>query len=107
MHAEELARFHESRMVREHRFEPRDPVAAHTGLAVREPLDARAERRTDLFKHFRGVGHRHTADEINVATHGCYEPAQTSAWIFRSVRTVSSERARAMSHSVAIPNFGA
>src|SRR5580704_16512728 len=74
MHAEELTRFHESRMVREHRFEPRDPVAAHTGLAVRQPLNARAERRTDLFKHFRGVGHRHTADEINVATHAATSP---------------------------------
>ena len=34
-------------------------------------------------------------------------PPQTSAWICSSLRTVSSERARAMPHSVAMPNAGA
>src|SRR5580704_6460075 len=69
VHAEELAGFLQRRIVRKHRLEPGDPVAARAGLAVRQPLDARAESGADGFKHFRRIRHRHAADEINVARH--------------------------------------
>ena len=105
VHAEELARFHKGRIVGKDRLEPGDPVAALAGFAVRQPLDARAERGADLREDVLRIRHRHAADEIDVARHQSL--AQTSAWIFRSVRTVSSERARAMPHSVAMPKSGA
>jgi hypothetical protein len=35
VHAKEFARFYEGGMLREYRFEPRNPVSARSGLAVR------------------------------------------------------------------------
>ena len=105
MDAEELARFHKGRILRKSRFKPSDPVAARAGFAVRQPLDARAKRGAHLLEDVPRIRHRHAADEMNIAGHQL--PAQTSAWILSNVRTVPSERERAMPHSVAMPNFGA
>ena len=65
--AEEFPRLGERRVVGEHRLEPGDPVAALAGLPVGQALDPRPERGTHGREHLLGVGHRHTADQMDVA----------------------------------------
>ncbi|MFZ3334826.1 MAG: hypothetical protein WA199_02620, partial [Xanthobacteraceae bacterium] len=50
------------RVLGKHRLKPGDPVAARAGFAVRQPLDARAERGADLRENVLRIRHRHTAD---------------------------------------------
>ena len=69
MDAKEFTRFHEGRIVGEDGFEPRDPIAALAGLAVRNTLDPRPECGADGFKHVIGICHRHTADKVHIAGH--------------------------------------
>ena len=66
MQPENIAGFFQRRALREDRFEPGDPVTAFAGLAVRDALDAAAERRAHRLEHLRRVRHRHAAHKIDV-----------------------------------------
>ncbi|MGB6341431.1 MAG: hypothetical protein WBG15_01705, partial [Xanthobacteraceae bacterium] len=57
------------RVLGKHRLKPGDPVAARAGFAVRQPLDACAQRGAHLREDVVRIRHRHAADEVDVPAH--------------------------------------